>query len=568
MNKRQKQFKRSVFYLVLAAIIIISSRSFYKNIVSAETVKRFVHVSGTEILDENNKTYMAKGIAFGNDVWSNPSVPPSKHHTQESYKELSKLGFNSIRFYLNYGLFEDDEKPYKYKQSGWNWLDKNIAWAKKYNMKLVLNMHYPQGGFQSNGDGMELWTNEENKDRLIALWKEIARRYKNEPVIMAYDLLNEPYVAELESEEETFAQWENLAKRIVTEIRKVDKNHMIIVERLNASKNIDTGKADWNPDRNGDMNFFLIEDDNIAYEFHAYEPMEFTHQNAFWIDGHEGNFTAYPDKDAIKTIGDIQWEGFTDSNPKAERKASGWQYMKGERFKINNPDYMFAQPTLQARNTGKNGTVWFDDITVKEYDEKGIFVREIHSYSFNKLQGWSLWQAGSSKGSGTYDAKEGRKEKGSLRITGTTDDANLSSYVDRIRLKQGYSYEISGYVLTKNIESQAEIRIRLDFYSCDRIYGRDKEYLESIIDQYVEFGKKNNVPLYLGEFGCITYAFQEERGGERFVSDIIDICRDRKISFSFHAYHEEAFGLYQNAANKLPDNINKQLLNVFKKELK
>jgi endoglucanase len=567
LDKRLRFIRNSIIYLMVLTMISCSQTAIRVEAASKKS-SGFIHTSGTKILDGNNKEFIAKGIAFGNDVWSNPSMPPVNHHTESSYKELSRMGFNSIRFYLNYGLFEEDKKPYQYKQSGWDWLDQNIAWAKKYNMKLILNMHYPQGGYQSNGDGMALWMTKENQNRLVALWKEIANRYKAEPAIMAYDLLNEPYVTELSTETNTFNQWKNLAGRIVTAIRKVDRNHMIIVERLNASKNTSNGQADWNPNRNGDMNFFLIKDNNIAYEFHIYEPIEFTHQNAGWIEVYKGKYSEYPDEAAVKTIGEVTWRGFTNTNPKLTQWATGWQYLQGVRFKINNPTFMFAQPTLQARNIGLGGSVWFDDITIKEYDENDKFVREINSYSYSNLQGWSLWQNGNSMGSGDFDQGEGHTEDGSLKISDTTDDANLSSYVDRVNLIQGHSYEISGYVLCRNVDPSSEIRIRLDFYSCDSVYTRNKEYLESVIGQYINFGKEHQVPLYLGEFGCISYAFQEDRGGDRFVADVLEICKDKGISFNYHAYHEESFGLYQNSAKKLPDLPNKQLMAVFNAKLK
>jgi endoglucanase len=38
--------------------------------------------------------------------------------------------------------------------------------GKKHNVYLILNIHVPQGGFQSNGEGMELWDNPENQKRL------------------------------------------------------------------------------------------------------------------------------------------------------------------------------------------------------------------------------------------------------------------------------------------------------------------------------------------------------------------------------------------------------------------
>ena len=126
---------------------------------------KYVYASGTKLYAPSGEEYLIRGIAFGNEVWGNPKNPSDVHHDEQSYKEISELGFNSVRFYLNYGLFDDDSNPYIYKESGFEWLDKNIAWAKKYDIKLVLNMHYPQGGYQSQGNGMALWTDAENQNR-------------------------------------------------------------------------------------------------------------------------------------------------------------------------------------------------------------------------------------------------------------------------------------------------------------------------------------------------------------------------------------------------------------------
>ena len=170
----------------------------------------FIHADGKQLVDEDGKPYTIKGMAFGNEVWSNPSAEPTRHHDAESYQELAEMGFDSVRFYLNYGLFESDSNPYTYREEGFAWLDKNIAWAKAAGIRLVLNMHYPQGGYQSQGDGTALWTEPENQKRLCALWTEIARRYADEPVILGYGLVNEPVVAAA-SGEKSLELWQSVA---------------------------------------------------------------------------------------------------------------------------------------------------------------------------------------------------------------------------------------------------------------------------------------------------------------------------------------------------------------------
>src|SRR5262249_3676780 len=168
------------------------------------------------------------------------------------------------RFLLNYRTFEDDARPGVYKPSGWAWIDQNIAWAKANGIYLILNMHVPQGGFQSNGEGGALWSDPSNQDRLTALWTAIAAHYAGEPVIAGFGLLNEPLPLV------NLQQWHDLATRLARAIRSVDTNHLIFVERpLGVAGN-------FTPDP--DRYLFTIADPNAVYEFHFYDPTDYTFQ--------------------------------------------------------------------------------------------------------------------------------------------------------------------------------------------------------------------------------------------------------------------------------------------------
>ena len=135
--------------------------------VGAKTVKDdFVKVKGTGFVC-GGKEYIIRGMAMGNDVWNNPTTAPVSDHNERSYKELSELGFNSVRFYLNYGLFETESGSRR--TEGFKWIDKNLKWAKKYGIRLVLNMHCPPGGYQSQGNGDRLWTDAKMQKRLIKM---------------------------------------------------------------------------------------------------------------------------------------------------------------------------------------------------------------------------------------------------------------------------------------------------------------------------------------------------------------------------------------------------------------
>src|SRR3546814_9288625 len=81
-----------------------------------------------------------------------------------------------------------------------------------------------------------LWESAENQRKTVALWTRLAARYKDEPWVGGYDLVNEPNWSFATpgkghgcDETENKAIWD-LQRRITAAIRAVDQRHMVIVE--------------------------------------------------------------------------------------------------------------------------------------------------------------------------------------------------------------------------------------------------------------------------------------------------------------------------------------------------
>ncbi len=512
---------------------------------------KFVYASGIKLYEPSGEEYLIRGMAFGNEVWGNPSTPSAVHHDEQSYKEISELGFNSVRFYLNYGLFEDDSNPYIYKESGFEWLDKNIAWAKKYGIRLVLNMHYPQGGYQSQGNGMALWTDAENQNRLIALWKEIARRYADEEYILGYGFINEPVVPKLDTDAKTVGQVQSLMQRITDAVREVDKNHLVFIERMCATKD-ESGNSHWVPGE------FLINDDNAVYEFHAYTPHSFTHQDMDWA-GTEGNIAYYP-SDTMQANYTSYWEGCKESAYKLTE--GNWHYFESD--KVSRTDsYNIGSVTFLAANIGEGKTVYLDDVVITEYDKNGNVIK---TYEFNMTEAecaqmyfWS--QDG--KGSAGYASDFGRSENGCLYIKDTTSDANATGL--KYELKEGNFYSISGWVNYGNSTSTSRVKPRIDYSQADSIMYLDKNYLEHTLLSDLDFYHSNNVPVYMGEFGTCTNSFKDNRGGEQWVTDMLSLLEKYSVSYNYHTYHEGAFGLHTNSGKITSQTRNEVLAEIFRK---
>lgn len=131
-----KKFVKRAFALTAAVIMMLSSLSITIYAKSSKKLKAddFVHTDGTKIIGTDGNELILKGIAFTNDILAYSPYPNMTYSDEKAYKELAEMGFNSVRFHISYQAFEDDNKPYSYKKSGFDWLDKNIKWAK--NMVL------------------------------------------------------------------------------------------------------------------------------------------------------------------------------------------------------------------------------------------------------------------------------------------------------------------------------------------------------------------------------------------------------------------------------------------------
>lgn len=149
--------------------------------------------------------------------------------TEADFQLAKALGFNFIRLPFWYRWFESDDAPYEYKEYGFQYLDRAIAWAREHGLYVMLDLHGAVGG-QSPWDHTgelsrgEFFLNREFQKRSAALWKELARRYKGDPTVFAYDLLNEPFSAK------GVDDWTIAHDMIYDAIRSVDAHTIIIME--------------------------------------------------------------------------------------------------------------------------------------------------------------------------------------------------------------------------------------------------------------------------------------------------------------------------------------------------
>jgi aryl-phospho-beta-D-glucosidase BglC (GH1 family) len=180
---------------------------------------------------------------------------------QEDIHYLKSIGMNSIRIPFNYRLFTNENYMGDNDSArGFKFLDRVISWCKKEKLYVILDMHCAPGG--QTGDNIDdgvgypfLFESEESINQCATIWKRIAARYKNETIIIGYDLLNEP-IAHYFDKEKLNPLLEPVYKQIAKAIREVDKNHILFL-----------GGAQWDSDFRP---FGPPFDKRLVYTFHKY----------------------------------------------------------------------------------------------------------------------------------------------------------------------------------------------------------------------------------------------------------------------------------------------------------
>ena len=202
----------------------------------------------------------AVGPDFAAEFWR---LFKDNYITRKDIKFIASQGANTVRLPFNYKLFTDEDyMGLTRDQDGFSRIDSVVTWCRDAGLYLILDMHDCPGG--QTGDNIDdghgypwLFESKVSQDLFCDIWKRIARRYKDEPVILGYELANEPIAHYFENKDALNQLLEPLYKRAVGAIREVDGNHVILL-----------GGARWNSD------FFMFTDwkfdHNIMYTCHRY----------------------------------------------------------------------------------------------------------------------------------------------------------------------------------------------------------------------------------------------------------------------------------------------------------
>lgn len=290
--------KKNLYVLIM--LLLVSFTGCRQETETTDTVsstippESFIRISGSDLITPKGQKFFIRGTNLGN--WLNPEgymfgfnktnspgrinqmlcemVGPDftaefwqafkdNYITREDIQFIAGTGANTIRLPFHYKLFtNEDYMGLTAGQDGFARIDSVVNWCRETGLYLILDMHDAPGG--QTGDNIDdsygypwLFESEASQQKFCDIWKMIADYYKSEPVILGYDLINEPIAPYFSNMEDLNTKLEPLYKRATAAIREVDTNHIILL-----------GGAQWNGNFRpfADSSF----DDKIMYSCHRY----------------------------------------------------------------------------------------------------------------------------------------------------------------------------------------------------------------------------------------------------------------------------------------------------------
>jgi endoglucanase len=172
---------------------------------------------------------------------------------------MAQIGFDNVRLSIDPAPLEQQPRGKEGLNADFlRRLDHAVDQMLAKGMAVQIDIH-PESDYKkrvsTTGDGV---------DRFVQMWRKLAAHYADRnPDLVFFEVMNEP-------EERDPYRWAGVQARAAAAIRQVAPKNTIIAAGANWS-----GLGDL-------LRLEPLPDGNVIYNFHFYEPMQFTHQGASW----------------------------------------------------------------------------------------------------------------------------------------------------------------------------------------------------------------------------------------------------------------------------------------------
>jgi len=208
---------------------------------------------------------MRRGINLGNALEA-PREGDWGYRIEPAHlAAIAGAGFDGVRLPVRWDIHTAHTTPYAIEPAFMARVSEVVEAALALGLKVQLDLHHYEA--LNTGPGAE-------RDRYMAIWRQIAAQFAGAPDALFFEPLNEP-----NGDAWRPGVLEQLQADTLTLIRQTHATRLVVFGGPNWNS-ID-GLRNWSPPAN---------DANIAVTVHYYEPHAFTHENAEWLGAEAPRF--------------------------------------------------------------------------------------------------------------------------------------------------------------------------------------------------------------------------------------------------------------------------------------
>jgi endoglucanase len=202
---------------------------------------------------------LGRGVNFGNALEAPREGEWGVTLDALHFRRAAEAGFATIRLPVRWSAHAQAAAPYTINESFFRRVDWAIDQALANGLQVIVNVHHYE----------EMATEPRaHRARWLAIWRQVAERYRDRPEAVLFELMNEPHGA----------LGAPLWNQFVLDA-------LGVIRRTNPVRTVVVGPVSWNSIDELDRLSLPASDGNLIATVHFYDPFQFTHQGASWVDG-------------------------------------------------------------------------------------------------------------------------------------------------------------------------------------------------------------------------------------------------------------------------------------------
>jgi endoglucanase len=218
----------------------------------ANSVGTLVAKGGTDSLP------VGRCVNMGNHLESPKEGDWGRKIAEDDFAIIAKAGFNTIRLPVRWAGHAATKPPYAIDPAFMSRVEHVVGLARAAGLNVILNSHnYDDLHAKPAG----------NAKRLAGIWAQVAARFARQPRDhLWFEIENEPH------DKLTNANLVATLSPALAAIRKTNPDRAVVI-----------GGEFWSG-IDSLATLTLPDDPNVVPTFHYYEPFDFTHQGATWVN--------------------------------------------------------------------------------------------------------------------------------------------------------------------------------------------------------------------------------------------------------------------------------------------